>query len=1125
MNHTLLILGWNLGLVVPMAALAWCACQIRAVRLRPALCHGIWFLVLLKLITLPLISVSLLPAWHLFDVDVDADNTPPAAPIVTAATPGPIPTPAIVPDISTPEQNTGAPAVPTAVAASVGPVPFPFATDEPPRRESRPEQAEATSPPQPASFWRNVIVAAVASSLLATLCLWAAALRQIQRVRRLLQTSLSADIAPGENPDTTREQERHARQLLAEVARRFGTFAAVPRLAIVNEGVAPMVWADPIAPATRGGTCVILSRPLLDLLDDDQLRYVIAHELAHCVRGDHWTNAFGFCVATLFWWHPVAWFARRELGHAAEACCDALIVEKLSGSRKSYARTLLKVVDFIQSRHLPQPALALTFGGSSSLKKRFQMLTTERVESRVSHGGWGLLVLLGLASLALFPARAHEKPRPPETQTALASPDAATAPGTETSHTETADARTLALAANDASNANEAKSATTARDKAKSDKAKIDNAPANGRYYVVGSVVEEETEQPLAGAVLRFLIDGEPNPDKSLLLAVTDVQGRFQAEVPVGNLRVWFPELKPGYWLNPDDNTKALATSVDKPVVTLDLVARRGLAWPVQVTVEEGIPENTRLMVSVDEVDDDDLRAKWLKGEPVSFMTHHPSCMNTLDAAGRGAFTQCGTTGKLFINVSARPGNESFFEVGGVSAEFIADPDFDTTKVKTVTPDAATGKVELIDERGAKATISKARVTVTDGVPLITFQLPRTKHAMQEFVGRVVDSADKPLADVRVGMAMGTKGGGSAAWPTSVMTDGEGAFRFAIPLFESKQALESKHEKFVSFMFNKDGFASTDTRNISVPKKPVDAIDVGKVSLKAGRWLPVRVVDQEDRPVAGAVLEPVGSYALRRMAIRTDAEGRGILKNLPAGPLSVILMYPGQNETRKLVVSARQADNTETKLRLKTTVAQPAIAVIPRMPITVGQAAPEWDINTWTDKKPRTLAEYRGRVVVIDFWGVWCGGCVRGIPMMQDLAEKYESKGVAFLGIHTPDGDLEQIAKLKKSMGWKAETGIDRGSSVVDGASAARYGVRGFPSYIVIDAEGNVVFNSGREPEDREAFMKDVERLAKSLQIPWPPPGQPNEEQETDEAIANMNILFGAMLSREIDKTLAAGKK
>jgi hypothetical protein len=156
------------------------------------------------------------------------------------------------------------------------------------------------------------------------------------------------------------------------------------------------------------------------------------------------------------------------------------------------------------------------------------------------------------------------------------------------------------------------------------------------------------------------------------------------------------------------------------------------------------------------------------------------------------------------------------------------------------------------------------------------------------------------------------------------------------------------------------------------------------------------------------------SSALRRMAIRTDAEGRGILKNLPVGTVSVTLIYPGHNDNCGLVVSSLQGDNRETKLRLKKTVDLSAFATKPGEAMAVGQPAPEWEIETWTDGKPHKLADYRGSVVVIDYWMITYGSFLRSIPMRQELAEKYKSKGVVFLGIHTPDGNLDQIRKLKK---------------------------------------------------------------------------------------------------------------
>src|SRR5262245_41317092 len=121
MSHTLLLLGWNLCLVFPFAGLAWCACRIRAVRMRPALCHGIWFLVLLKLITPPLISVPVLPAWHVFDVDVDFDSTQSATRDIAVPARGAISRAAVVPELSDPLRGGGANGEQAGVADARGP--------------------------------------------------------------------------------------------------------------------------------------------------------------------------------------------------------------------------------------------------------------------------------------------------------------------------------------------------------------------------------------------------------------------------------------------------------------------------------------------------------------------------------------------------------------------------------------------------------------------------------------------------------------------------------------------------------------------------------------------------------------------------------------------------------------------------------------------------------------------------------------------------------------------------------------------------------------------------------------------------------------------------------------------
>src|SRR4030095_6782959 len=80
--------------------------------------------------------------------------------------------------------------------------------------------------------------------------------------------------------------------------------------------------------------------------------------------------------------------------------------------------------------------------------------------------------------------------------------------------------------------------------------------------------------------------------------------------------------------------------------------------------------------------------------------------------------------------------------------------------------------------------------------------------------------------------------------------------------------------------------------------------------------------------------------------------------------------------------------------------------------LPVGQTAPDWRL-TDPAGKVRTLADYRGKVVVLDFWATWCETCAEIMPRMQKLHDKLADKGVVVLGVNTWEkGD--PIAFMKK---------------------------------------------------------------------------------------------------------------
>ena len=98
------------------------------------------------------------------------------------------------------------------------------------------------------------------------------------------------------------------------------------------------------------------------------------------------------------------------------------------------------------------------------------------------------------------------------------------------------------------------------------------------------------------------------------------------------------------------------------------------------------------------------------------------------------------------------------------------------------------------------------------------------------------------------------------------------------------------------------------------------------------------------------------------------------------------------------------------------------------------------------------LDTLRGKVVYVDFWASWCGPCRRSFPWMNEMQQKYGSKGLAIVAVNV---DKKRADADKFLAQFPATFPI-----VFDeaGTSPAAFGVKGMPSSYLIDARGNVVF-------------------------------------------------------------------
>ncbi len=170
-----------------------------------------------------------------------------------------------------------------------------------------------------------------------------------------------------------------------------------PSIRILDAHVPPLVFA-----AWRSLIFLIPAR-LLKGLDREQLHAVLVHELAHIRRRDHLTRWFEIFVRGIFWWHPLAWWASRQLRQAEEECCDAWVVWALPNSRRSYGEALLWTIEFLAERRLFSVVAGTALGGSH-VKRRIEMIMNQQLNRRMS---WGALIALIVVSASMLPVAAQ----------------------------------------------------------------------------------------------------------------------------------------------------------------------------------------------------------------------------------------------------------------------------------------------------------------------------------------------------------------------------------------------------------------------------------------------------------------------------------------------------------------------------------------------------------------------------------------------------------------------------------------------------------------------------------------------------------------------------------------------
>lgn len=137
----------------------------------------------------------------------------------------------------------------------------------------------------------------------------------------------------------------------------------------------------------------------------------------------------------------------------------------------------------------------------------------------------------------------------------------------------------------------------------------------------------------------------------------------------------------------------------------------------------------------------------------------------------------------------------------------------------------------------------------------------------------------------------------------------------------------------------------------------------------------------------------------------------------------------------------------------------------------VGQPAPSIKTERTYDGQPFDLEAWRGKYVLADFWGTWCGACIAGMPEMKKFAAKHEGK-LMLLGI-AKESDEQRWRKYLDNSEWDWKQII---SGKGEENYVLRFNVQGFPTKILIGPDGCILKRLvGEEP----GFYEELEQLIK----------------------------------------------
>ena len=136
-----------------------------------------------------------------------------------------------------------------------------------------------------------------------------------------------------------------------------------------------------------------------------------------------------------------------------------------------------------------------------------------------------------------------------------------------------------------------------------------------------------------------------------------------------------------------------------------------------------------------------------------------------------------------------------------------------------------------------------------------------------------------------------------------------------------------------------------------------------------------------------------------------------------------------------------------------------------------GQPAPDFALKSSSGENLR-LSEYRGDVVMINFWATWCGPCRQEMPLLDELYSRYQRVGFSLLGVNIDD-DSSKAMNMVAELGVSFPVLFDARKEV-----SKLYAVDAMPVTVLVDREGTVRHvHQGYKPGYEEKYLDEIRSL------------------------------------------------